>query len=754
MMMELNTHSEEDVIGINNIVPIGACDYILRNRLSSLFGYYHRQHSGRMTLFGKHILVLVFVATVSLAHASTTDVSTHSNVAEHALDEQSIAKSVLASMNRRADPCENFYEYACGSWLNTTSIPSDRARYFRSFSSVFDRIQLQVRDILERDLQDSDDPAQSKAGFFYASCIDQMGIGALDTSYLSLFKQDFKSLMDARTFSNLMTRLQILNIGGPFKINVGIDVKNPGNYSLYLSQGGLGLPHRDNYFSTKDSDVNLRRMYVKLIENLLVTAGEAGLIPTQGQDGLADKVLDFETTLANVTLLREELRDPEKSYNKISIRDLSPSFHVLDNFRILRTDERRINSSIVLDNVPFFDELGLILERLDRERDLRRVVRAYLAFHLVSFSAERGLLGEDLLRRVFSFEQLLFGTEELPARWKVCQSITNTFFGEAVGAAFVKKYFSDDQKAFAQTLSLEIANVFGNTLKTGDWMDSSTRAAALEKLAAVVWKVGYSENLDTYDDVVVSKDSYYSTIASAQTYLWKREVEKLGKPVDKTEWFLLPHRANAYYSSALNEMVFPAGILQQPFFSDKYPDAMNYGSIGIIVGHELLHGFDDQGRKYDKDGRLVSWWSSTSAARFEDKAKCYVSLYDMYKPDGLDINVRGNLTLGENLADANGVDVAYEAFKQKAENKKDGIAPPNAFLARELTNDQLFFVAYAQLWCSLYRPEALEIQVMGGVHSPPEFRVEGPLSQSTSFAKVFSCRKNSRYNPEEKCDLW
>lgn len=751
---QVSTRSDEDAVEIEENAQLDSCELDPLKYPPAPKGYYRRDHSTRVTHYGKLIFVLVAIGTACLGIAAVIDVSSPSNAFEPGRDKQSVADSVLASMDRSADPCENFYEYSCGSWLRTTNIPLDRTRYSRSFSSIYDMIELMVKELLEGDLQHTDIPAQSKAGSFYVSCIDQMGIGGLNTLYLSSFRDDFKSLNDARSFSNILARLHTRGSSALFEKNVDVDVKSPENYGLYLSQGGLGLPHRDNYFSMKDVDVNMRRMYVKLIAKLLVTAGKARLIPRQGHDVLARDVLDFETTLANVTLPPEDLRDPEKSYNKVSIHSLSPSFHMADYLKTLGVETSIINSSLILDNVVFFDKLALIMEKLNSDVELRRVVRAYLAFHLVRSAAAKGLLGEDMYHENFKFKQLVYGIKQLPDQWKFCQTLTNHHLGEAVGAAFVKKHFPEDRKEFAKSLSSEIAASFAETLKGEDWMDDPTRAAALDKLGGIIWKVGYSEKLDTYDDVVVSRASYQTNVASALAHKWKKEVGRLGKPIDRKEWFMLPHEVNAYYSPALNEMVFPAGIFQQPFFSDVYPDAMNYGAIGAVVGHEMSHGFDDQGRKYDKSGLLTSWWSEASAAKYEEREKCYVDLYDTYKPRDLDIHVRGNLTLGENIADTNGVNVAYRAFKRRANNTEDGIPPPNSLLARELTNDQLFFVSYAQTWCTLYRQEALKVQMMTDPHSPGQFRVLGPLSQSPIFAKAFSCRNNSRYNPEQKCHLW
>ncbi|CDF35793.1 unnamed protein product [Chondrus crispus] len=708
----------------------------------------------RITYFGRLFAVLAVISVACFAIAAVIDVSSPSDRFEPSRDMRSVADGVLAAMDRSADPCDNFYEYACGSWLRSNRIPPDRTRYTKSFSVVGDMLQLMVKELLEGELQSDGGGLPSKPGLFYASCIDQMGIGGLNTLYLSPFRDHFNDLDDAPAFTRLLAQLHAVSSVALFDVGVNVDEKIPSQYALYFGQGGLGLPHRDNYFSMQDADVETREKYLKLIQNLLATAGKARLLPRQGHDMLARQVLDLETTLANATVPPEELRDPDKSYNKIKIDAMSDALAIPEYLKILGVDPNSINGSLVLDNPLFFDKIVAIMAGLSVDVDKRRVLRGYLAFHLVRSAADSGLLGESMYHEGFRFKQHIYGMKQLPEQWKKCQSLSNAYLGEAVGAAFVKKHFPETRKQMAEKLASEISKSFAGTLASQEWMDEATRQAAIEKLSAINWKVGYSSKLDTYDDLSISRASFQGNVAAAKAYLLRKALKRLGQPIDRTEWFMKPQEVNAYYSPTRNEMVFPAGILQQPFFSDAYPDAMNYGGIGAIVGHEMSHGFDDEGRKYDKNGLLTSWWSDASVAHYEDKAKCYIDLFNTYKPRDVSIFVKGNLTLGENLADKNGVNVAYRAFKSTGNNSQDGIPPPNPTLARELTNDQLFFVAYAQIWCTLYRREALKVQMMTNPHSPGQFRVQGPLSQSPAFAKAFACRNASRYNPTKKCSLW
>ncbi|CAN8075188.1 unnamed protein product [Agarophyton chilense] len=714
-------------------------------------GYYRRDVPMRIVHYGKLVLVLLAVALACLAIDALIDVSNPSNFLQPGRDRQSVADSVLAAMDRSADPCDDFYEYSCGSWLRTASIPTDKTQYSKSFSVVYDLIQLMLKEILDVDLQNAQPP--SKPGVFYASCIDQMGVGSLNTLYLRPFRDQFNTLRTSAQLARLLARLHLQSSAPFFDVSTSIDEKNTTRYALYVSQGGLGLPHRDDYLLNTDRERDMREKYVTLIVNMLNVAGKARLIPRNGNDQLAQRVLAFETVLANNSMPPEQLRDPEAVYNKILLADLPEELKFSDYLRMLNVSEHRLGGSIILDNVPFLKLVARLFHAMDGNSNASKVVKGYLAFHLVRSAAQEGLLGEKAYHDTFKFKQHVYGLKQLPDKWKFCQTLTTKHLGEALGAAFVKKHFPESRKTVAVDLAKEISKSFADTLQSESWMDKTTIDAALQKLDAINWKVGYSEDLDTYDDVHIST-SFQSNVNSAIAHKWRKSLNHLGNPIDKTEWFMNPHQVNAYYSVTRNEMVFPAGILQQPFFSDAYPEAMNYGSIGAVIGHEMSHGFDDQGRQYDKDGMLTPWWSDSSVSQYKEKAQCYIDLFDTYKPRDVDIHVRGNLTLGENLADTNGVNVAFRAFKRRANNSEDGIPPPNALLARELTNDQLFFVAYAQTWCTLYRHEALKVDIMTDPHSPGKFRVLGPLSQSSVFAETFSCRNGSRYNPVTRCQLW
>lgn len=716
--------------------------------------YYNRGHPVRITHWGRLFLTLLAVGVACFAIAAVIDVSTPTDGLEPGRDARSIADSVLAAMDRSADPCDDFYEYACGSWLRSTKLPLDRTSYTKSFGAVYDRVRLQVKDLLENDLQTTEDAVKGKAGALYASCIDQYASGPVNTLFLSPFRDSFMTLSGAKSFSTLMAQLSMVTSSILFDMGIGPDDKDPTAYAIFLGQVELGLPHRDNYLAQSDRDVEMRKRYVELIKQLLDPPGRARLIPRQDHDSLARDILEFETKIANFSLPPDQMQDPDLLYNKRRIADLPKSLYLDEFFKAAMIDPTLVNDTVIVENPTYFDYIGKIMELLDTDEIVRKVVRGYLAFHLSRLSAGLGLLGENAYSESFKFTQFVYGIKKMPEKWKMCQAFTVDRLGDAVGIAFVDKYFKDSALNAAKNLSVQITNSFGETLRQLEWMDSETRKSAEDKLSAIVWKVGFSSNPDTYDDVTVSRGSLATTVQSVFKHSHNRSISRLGKPVDKTEWSMNYQEVNAYYSPVRNEMVFPAGILQPPFFSDAFPDAMNYGAIGAVIGHEMSHGFDASGRKYDKDGILQSWWSNDAATQYQDRSKCYIDLYDTFKPRDVDIYVNGKLTLDENIADTNGVNVAYHAFKGLSNNSQDGIDPPNGLLARELTNDQLFFVSYAQTWCALYRPEALKLQMMTDPHSPGQFRVLGPLSQNEIFARAFQCRNGTRYSPMRRCQLW
>jgi len=711
----------------------------------------------RMNLF-RLILVALSVVIACTAVAALIGDRSRGKTCTKMRSAQCIGDSVLSAMDRSADPCGNFYEYACGSWMRKQTIPPDRTAYSRSFSRVFDNLRKEIRELLEDDLQDDRNP-DAIAGRFYTSCMKGMAVGPLNVRILAKFRGIFDALKTPQSFSVALATLHGALSAGMFDIDIGVDEKHPDRYAVSFGQGGLGLSHPNKYTSEKPADVKVRTAYMQLIEGHLRVCVKGKLIGSQNIEALAKKTFEFEKELAFIHKPPEELRDPTKLYNPMKLEAFPEEVFIHTYLKNLGIDKDKINSTIIVQDPKYLREIANMMARVSGKanHDYREGVKGYLGFHLIRHFASKGVMGEELYNDSFRFHMVTSGVKKMSEKWKRCQSLTSGNMGDALGEAFVKKHFPSSRKAVAEKLAKEITTAFGKSLSHQEWMDSTTRSRAQEKLRAINWKVGYTKKFDKYPGVVISKKKrdFAENILNSMEYKKQYSIGRLGKPVDKTEWFMNAYETNAYYSPPRNEMVFPAGILQQPFFSDVYPDAMNYGSIGMVIGHEMSHGFDDEGRKYDKSGRLTPWWSTASAKKYEEKAQCFVDLFNGYKPRSVKTYVKGNLTLGENLADTNGVKVAFEAFKSAARNNSDPNArAPNPVLAEELTNHQLFFVAYAQTWCYKWRPKALELALLTDPHSPGQFRVRGPLSQTEEFASTFKCKPGTTYNPEKRCALW
>lgn len=719
----------------------------LEEDISPPAGTYNVLENERAASFGKLVLVLLAIGLILVVLGVTrrSSMKTAQSGPIHV---------AMSAMDRSVNPCEDFYGYACGSWLRRTKIPSDRSAYSRSFSEVHDALRVKLRTLLDEDLQKPGN-RHKLAGDFYASCMSGLAEGPTDTAALARFKPAFIALKDSESFSALLAMLHSSLAAGMFSSGVGVDAKHPTKYAFYVSQGGLGLSHRDKYTSLREKDVKLREAYLKLIEDHLRVARKAELIEGKAFDDMAKAAFLFEKELAHISRPPEAMRDPEKDYNPENVTSFPKGMRMDRYLADLNLNIALIGGRVIVGNIKYITGVGKMMTRVEDDLEWRKAAKSYLAFHLLRHYAGNGILGSHLYNTNFEFKKLIYGVKKIPAKWKRCQAMTGRYVGDSLGAAFVAKHFSPVAKKTAIKLAHKITGAFDRSLDNQDWMDEATRSKAHEKLDAINWKVGYTAKFDTYPGLKISKDTFSENVLGGMRYAVDYDLGRLGKPVDKTEWSMAAYEVNAYYSPTRNEMVFPAGILQPPFFSEGHPDAMNYGAIGAVIGHEMSHGFDDQGRKYNASGTLTSWWTPESAKRYVSKTKCFIKLFDGYKPEQTKIHVLGNLTLGENLADTNGVKVSFHAFKSSSEKNSDPerMAPEAAGVAG-LTNHQLFFLSFAQTWCTKYRPQALELQMRTDPHSPGKFRVLGPLSQNPEFAKTFKCKVGTPYNPRSRCALW
>ncbi len=645
-----------------------------------------------------------------------------------------IAAEVRAALDPSVDPCRDFYRYACGGWLASAKLPPDRPRWGRGFSAIAERNLALEREILEAAAADpGDDAGRRKIGDYWAACMDE---DAIERAGLAPLEPWLRKI-DAVDGPEAAFRLagEMFQVGAPvfFAAGVDPDFANPDLYIAHFYQGGLGLPDRDYYLDPGKKEI--LAAYREHVARMLTLAGEPGDRAAQH----AGAIVALETRLARASKPRRELRDPRKNYHKIDragLEKLAPRLPWDAFFAgVGREDVRDINVA----TPGFFTALQDAVLETDLE-----VLRAYLRFHLVEGLSD--LLPRDFVRASFEFYgKTLAGQREIRPRWKRCVAAVDSGLGELLGRAFVERAFAGESRDIARRMIANVEAAFDRDLDELDWMDEPTRRRAREKLHAIVNKVGYPDRWRTYDGLSVDRHSWFASGIAARKFETARQVRRIGRPVDRGEWHMTPPTVNAYYNPSANEMVFPAGILQPPFFHRDFPAAMNYGGMGMVMGHELTHGFDDQGRKFDARGRMADWWTPSVAAAFEERAACIEHQYAAYEVQP-GVHLDGRLTLGENLADNGGIRLSYAAWS--------GLGDDGRLPGLDLTPRQLFFVAYAQTWCTVATPQYEKLAATVDPHSTPRFRVNGPLSNLPAFAEAFGCAEGTPMNPRERCRVW
>jgi len=655
------------------------------------------------------------------------------------LDRQEVAGSVVDSMDRAADPCQDFYQYACGSWIAKTEIPADQSRWARSFSVIAERNRTVLREILEETAKDpGGDADRAKLGNFYKTCMDEGAADAQGAKPLEPMLAEIDKVGDVPGLMTMVAKLQSVGVGALMDMEAQPDFKDPGLDILHVGQGGLGLPDRDYYLKDDERSQDLRKEYEAHVARMLALSGEAEAAAAKH----AKAILAFETELAKVSWPREEMRNPEKIYHRLELEGLQSLTPRIPWDTFLAATGHPGVTQINVATPPFFEGLQKIVTGGDFE-----TIRAYLRWQLVTSTAP--LLSKDFVDEDFAFfGQTLQGQKENRPRWKRCVIASDGALGEILGKLYVERMFAGDSKKIALEMIRDIESAFEANLQNLAWMDESTRQRAKEKTAAIYNKIGYPDKWLDYSSLKADSSSYFANALEARHFEFERQAKKVGQPVDKTEWFMTPPTVNAYYNPLFNEMVFPAGVMQRPFFNRDFPAAMNYGGIGMGMGHELTHGFDDEGRKFDAQGRMTQWWDDSAVEKFEKASVCVEKLYDGYEVQpGLHLN--GKLTLGENIADLGGLKGSYNAYKSW--EKRHGVPEP---LVEGLTDNQLFFVAAAQTWCSKSTPEIERMMVTVNPHSAERFRVIGPLSNFPAFAEAFSCAPGTPMNPVDKCEVW
>ena len=645
----------------------------------------------------------------------------------------------LSALDKSANPCTDFYQYACGGWMKSHPIPADQARW-GSFDLLYERNLKELRNILEDSAKHQDrSPIDAKIGGFYASCMNEPLVEQRGTEPLRAELERIQRIASSTDLLDEVARLHQRDVGAFFDFGPSPDPKNAKMTIANLDQGGLGLPERDFYLRTDAKSQDIRQKYVAHIAKLLELIGTSH----EQAAAKAAKIMALETELAKASLDVTTRRDPQKlvhSLSRAELQKLSPDFDFDRYFTEVQSPEFKSLNVAVPD---FFKAFSTVVAKADLA-DLKD----YLTWHYVHSNATK--LPKAFVDENFNFYgRVLSGTTENRPRWKRCVASTDQALGEALGQKFVEKTFGEQGKQRTLAMVNAIEKQMAIDIDSLTWLGPKTKQAALLKLRAVTNKIGYPDKWRDYSSVAVAPDDYFGNWDRASEFEIRRQHQKIGKPVDRTEWQMTPPTVNAYYDPTQNNINFPAGILQPPFYSNAASDSVNFGAVGVVVGHELTHGFDDEGRQFDAEGNLRDWWTKDDEQQFTKLAQCFVNEYGAFSPlPGVELN--GNLTLGENTADNGGARLAYMALMSDlaarsaaAGETKDGFTPP-----------QQFFLGYAQLWCQNMRPEAERLQTQVDPHSPGRFRVNGVVQNMPEFSKAFACKAGDKMQSTHSCRLW
>jgi putative endopeptidase len=649
-----------------------------------------------------------------------------------------------SSMDPSVKPGDDFFLYADGGWIKRTEIPPEYSRW-GSFNELIERNNDALHAIAEKAANTHVDPKLApetqKVGDFYTSGMDEKTIESIRTKPLEDEFKSIDAMNDGNDLQKEIAHLHTIGVDALFDFGSGQDDKDSTHEIAQAVQGGLGLPDRDYYTKTDDASKKLRDQYVDHVTKMLTLLGTpAGMSTDQAQ-----KILALETSLAQASRTRVELRDPQKNYNKMplsQLQNLTPDWNWSNYFKDINL---LAPTDINVHQPEFFKAADDIFKSTPMEN-----WKAYLRWYLIDATAPE--LSKNFVDENFNFkERILLGTPQIKPRWKRVVISEDGAIGEALGKLYVGFYFPAEAKKRALELVNNLKEALADRIKTLEWMDEPTKQAALKKLAAFTVKIGYPDKWLDYSLLRIDRGPFVLNAMRAAKFESTRELNKIGKPVDRTEWGMTPPTVNAYYNPKMNEIVFPAGILQPPFFYANADDAVNYGGIGAVIGHEMTHGFDDQGRQYDEVGNLRDWWSPQSAEEFKKRARAIIDQFNEYEPlPGLHVN--GELTQGENIADLGGLKLAYAAL-QKAlakhpeprDQKIDGFTP-----------EQRFFLSFATIWKSKQRDEDLKLRLNTDPHSPARYRVNGPLSNLSEFQKVFNIPDGSPMvrGTDKRVNIW
>jgi endothelin-converting enzyme/putative endopeptidase len=656
-------------------------------------------------------------------------------------NQQSAPKEIksfdLDALDKSADPCNDFYQFACGNWLRNNPIPEDQASWGR-FNELHERNQTILRNIVEKASADNGSRSSNdqKIGDYYFSCMDETGIEAKGTAPLKPMLDQIDALNDKAQLPVLIGRLHNRGVPALFAFSSEPDAKQSRMEIAGTDQGGISLPDRDYYLKTDAKSVEQRNQYEQHVANMFKLLGES---PDKAAAN-AKTVVKLETELAKSSMDRIDRRDPNKVYHKMTtaqLQELSPVFTWKEYFTSL--------------NGPTFDSLDVSVP--DFVKGMNQLVataslddiKTYLRWHAVHSAAP--MLPKAFVDENFAFYgKVLTGAKQLRPRWKRCVQYTDGDLGEALGQAYVAEVFPPESKAATLKMVHELEAALKTDITQLSWMTEDTKKQALDKLSHIDNKIGYPDKWRDYSTLTIVRGDALGNSFRANEFEFRRQINKIGHPVDRSEWEMTPPTVNAYYQPYENNINFPAGILQPPFYDAKVDNSVNFGAIGAVIGHELTHGFDDQGAQFDADGNLRDWWTPKDEAQFKEKEQCFVNEYDSFVAVD-DVHVRGKLTLGENTADNGGLRIAHMALL-------DVLATTPQKPVEGFTDDQRFFIGWGQIWCQNVRPEMSRLLALNNEHSPGKYRVNGVVSNIPEFQKAFGCKADAAMIRKPACRVW
>jgi len=644
-----------------------------------------------------------------------------------------------ASIDSKTDPCTDFYKFACGNFAPNHPIPADQSG-IDEFYLIYNVNTERLNDILDKYKANdpSRTPNQQKIGDYYAACmntdlVEQKGLTDLQPLLDRINKVSKSGL------APLTGDLQRIGVNAFFGFGEMQDFKDATKQIAFVDQGGLGLPERDYYFRTGDKDKQLREQYVAHVTNMLTLSGETP------QQALVDakNILAFETKLADASLTNTERRDPAAIYHMEKLSDFEASINPMPFDKFLEGIHSPHIDSLNVTVPKFFPAAMAAVNAADIQ-----TLRAYLRYQLLAHYSPQLSKQFDLENFDF-YGRKLYGQPQQRARWKRCSTAVDGQLGEALGHVYVDQYFAGDSKEKTLVMVHDIESAMDRDIDTLEWMGPETRVKAKEKLHLIANKIGYPDNWRDYSKLSISPTEYLLNDERGTAFENDRQLNKIGQPVDKLEWGMTPPTVNAYYDPSMNNINFPAGILEPAFYDPHADISTNYGHMGAIIGHELTHGFDDQGAQFDGGGNLKDWWTPSDKTKFEAKTSCLVNEYGSFTAVD-DVKVNGKLTLGENTADNGGLVLAYMAYLDRA--KKDGIDPAKKI--EGYTGPQRFYISFAQNYCENSRPEQVRAQVLTDPHSPDHFRANGAIVNQPGFAPAFGCKVGAPMAPANNCRVW